>query len=282
MRVDYVYRRKGMVKHLSYRKVIVSCSMVLALVLSACGSYDRTSAVDETSYQSETLQAEDSVVKENESTSAEETTDLNHSGNSTQTDYIFPCSDTEFIDFEEATSKTDEELRIGRNEIYARHGRKFDDVELQAYFDNKDWYQGTTSPEEFDESILSLEEKRNIKNLSDLEGQRDLLSSKQSYRYNYDSTLYENGYGPQRENFPDKNGEYIIVTPKDFDHISVESHTFWGDKTIEFVRVGFDFEGAINYNNESAGNYKDGFMELDKSEISVLIDGNDCIEYYTR
>lgn len=35
-------------------------------------------------------------------------------------------------------------LRIMRNEIYARHGYIFDDQELQAHFDGQSWYQPTT------------------------------------------------------------------------------------------------------------------------------------------
>lgn len=42
------------------------------------------------------------------------------------------------------------ELCLARNEIYARHGRKFKDEKIQEYFDNKDWYEGIYSPEEFD------------------------------------------------------------------------------------------------------------------------------------
>ena len=42
------------------------------------------------------------------------------------------------------------ELCLARNEIYARHGRKFKNEKIQEYFDNKDWYEGIYSPEEFD------------------------------------------------------------------------------------------------------------------------------------
>ncbi len=52
-------------------------------------------------------------------------------------------------------------LRYARNEIYARHGRRFSDQELQAYFDGKSWYQGTIEPEDFEESLLSEIEKTN-------------------------------------------------------------------------------------------------------------------------
>ena len=36
------------------------------------------------------------------------------------------------------------------NEIYARHGRKFDTPEIRAYFENQKWYKGTIDPGDFD------------------------------------------------------------------------------------------------------------------------------------
>ena len=54
-------------------------------------------------------------------------------------------------------------LRIARNEIYARHGRMFQDQELQDYFDRKDWYTPSIAPEDFsDATELSKLERRNI------------------------------------------------------------------------------------------------------------------------
>lgn len=77
-------------------------------------------------------------------------------------------------------------------------------------------------------------------------------------------------------------GEYFIITPIDFDHINVDAHTFWGNRNFEFSRVEFYFAGVINYNNVCTGDFKDGHMELGKNEASVLIDGNDGLDYYTR
>lgn len=57
---------------------------------------------------------------------------------------------------------TKDECRIARNEIYARHGRKFKDEELQRYFDSKDWYEGTIDPDDFNERELSRTELDNL------------------------------------------------------------------------------------------------------------------------
>ena len=41
-------------------------------------------------------------------------------------------------------------LRLARNEIYARKGRRFKAADLQAYFDAQPWYYGYIDPAAFD------------------------------------------------------------------------------------------------------------------------------------
>lgn len=55
-----------------------------------------------------------------------------------------------------------EQLKIARNEIYARHGRRFDTEALQNYFNTKSWYNGTIAPSSFNEDMLNQIEKDNI------------------------------------------------------------------------------------------------------------------------
>ena len=44
---------------------------------------------------------------------------------------------------------------IARNELFARHGRKFTDENLKSYFESKSWYEGTIEPEDFDDSVFN-------------------------------------------------------------------------------------------------------------------------------
>ena len=53
-------------------------------------------------------------------------------------------------------------LEAARNEIYARHGRRFTSAELQAYFDGCDWYEGTIAPEMFTDDMLTDTELANV------------------------------------------------------------------------------------------------------------------------
>ena len=77
-------------------------------------------------------------------------------------DYIFPRSSYDYLNSSDFAGKTKEELRRGRNEIYARHGRRFNDKGLQWYFDSKPWYHGTIAPGDFKESLLNDWEKENV------------------------------------------------------------------------------------------------------------------------
>lgn len=78
---------------------------------------------------------------------------------------FFPDSDKRYITYDDYKNLTLWELVLARNEIFARHGRKFDDKDIQAYFNGCDWYEGTLSPSQFDSSVLNEYELQNIRTL---------------------------------------------------------------------------------------------------------------------
>ncbi len=76
----------------------------------------------------------------------------------TESEYVLPGSDSTYIDRAVIAALSQEELRLARNEIYARHGRMFDDPELVAYFTSKSWYEPLYDTATFDawgDSILN-------------------------------------------------------------------------------------------------------------------------------
>ena len=88
----------------------------------------------------------------------------------TETDYIFPNSGTTELTREEVQGHTKEELRIARNEIYARHGAIFGVDDLDAYFQSKSWYTPTLSISELLDTVeLSMVEENNISLISEIE-----------------------------------------------------------------------------------------------------------------
>lgn len=88
------------------------------------------------------------------------------------TDYILPASNTALVSYDTLRTLSDWQLRLARNEIYARHGRRFNDAQLQAYFDGKSWYHGTIAPDAFDASVLNDTELANITRIQEVEAQR--------------------------------------------------------------------------------------------------------------
>ena len=77
-------------------------------------------------------------------------------------EYIFPNSSAATLQESDLLNLSAEELRIAKNEIYARHGRLFVDTELQSYFNGCSWYRGRIEPDEFDEGMLNELERANV------------------------------------------------------------------------------------------------------------------------
>jgi len=74
-------------------------------------------------------------------------------------DYVISDSDTRVIQEAELVNLSPWQLKVARNEIYARHGRPFVHKDLQCYFATKSWYK---IDENFTESSLSTIENRNV------------------------------------------------------------------------------------------------------------------------
>lgn len=85
------------------------------------------------------------------------------------TEYILPYSSEEYLSEYDVENLSGEECRIARNEIYARHGRRFNDEQLQAYFDACSWYEGTIDPEDFSDDMLNEVEKANLEMIAEYE-----------------------------------------------------------------------------------------------------------------
>lgn len=114
--------------------------------------------------QSQTDAVEDT---ESENTDASETVNAD--------EYVIPNSDSTYLDKDFLETFSNEDLRLARNEILARHGRMFNSEDLQNYFNSTSWYSGTIPGEEFDadmDSYLNEYEKANINLIKEVESER--------------------------------------------------------------------------------------------------------------
>ncbi|HWL24670.1 MAG TPA: YARHG domain-containing protein [Ureibacillus sp.] len=72
--------------------------------------------------------------------------------------YIIPNSDYAYLTYSDIAGFSNSDLRLARNEIYARHGYIFNSRELQNYFNSQDWYV----PDSSYNGHLSPVEKANV------------------------------------------------------------------------------------------------------------------------
>lgn len=78
-----------------------------------------------------------------------------------ENEYILEKSNTSYLAMVDIVGLNAEMCRLARNEIYARHGRMFNDETLQEYFDKCSWYETLIKADDFDESILNEFEEAN-------------------------------------------------------------------------------------------------------------------------
>ena len=93
--------------------------------------------------------------------------DYDDTSDTDDSEYILPNSDSEYVSTDEIDELSARDKRLAINEIYARHGRKFDNAEIREYFESQSWYDGTIDAEDFDESVLNKYEQANIKKIAD-------------------------------------------------------------------------------------------------------------------
>jgi serine/threonine protein kinase len=68
--------------------------------------------------------------------------------------------------------KTNLELDLMLNEVFASHGRRFEDAELQNYFSLQSWYIPRYSPKDFPSNLLSDVETANVALIANFKKQR--------------------------------------------------------------------------------------------------------------
>ena len=157
--------------------LIVVC-IILGIVAGAMNSNKKEDAKKDTASNTEKATEKQTTAASTKTAASTETASTKQTKNNTQdaddqqdetenSEYILPESDTRYVEQDEIDQLTKNEVRLAINEIYARHGRIFENSELREYFESKDWYDGTIEPEDFDEDVLNQYEKSNVKLLAD-------------------------------------------------------------------------------------------------------------------
>ncbi len=165
------------------KKTISGTGLILIIVLGvlfliAAGSggfayYKYSKAKDQVSQlnsQVDSLQEQLDAFIAAEKKAEEETTSQSQTGTTTTSScaktgtmptngYVISDSSSRVIGESELSNLTPWQLKVARNEIYARHGRAFAHKDLSCYFANQSWY--SVNPN-FSSSLLSTTENKNI------------------------------------------------------------------------------------------------------------------------
>lgn len=140
-------------------------------------------------------------------------------------DYILPDSDCRVITSEELAALNVRQLRLARNEIYARYGRIFTAPDLEAYFSKQPWYQSRCTPEQLDAAGPELFNKYELANLELIQLAED------------------SGSAPKAEDLTEEQAEAIAVCYWDFVTGSLD------ETTGSLMAMSND--GSINENGEN-------------------------------
>lgn len=87
-------------------------------------------------------------------------------------EFILPDSDTIKLTSEQVKELSNDDLNIAKNELYARHGRIFEDSFLSSYFQGTTWYKPKVQAEAFDDSVFNSVEVYNLQVITKEETRR--------------------------------------------------------------------------------------------------------------
>ncbi len=170
-------------KHLAIVGVVVVgilfVVLVVALVLGKAGKnkddnsgvQQEQDVIEDDTNVSEDIEIEDTTV---EDAVDEDTTDLDEEEVVDDSEYILPHSNVQKLTRADLEGLTKEQLRLARNEIYARHGMIFGAQDLATYFTSKSWYTPTVAYADFyDQVTISEIEAANVALIVDAEDEME-------------------------------------------------------------------------------------------------------------
>lgn len=149
---------------LLYKKGALLTILICTLSMTGCivinnGKDDDTSKENSTTNKT----TKEVIIQDNNSNSSSNSSSNNSSSAYEVDGYIFYDSYVRYLTGADLSGLSSWELKLARNEIYARHGRVFKDSSLQNYFNSCTWYNGYISPDNFNDDSLNSVEKYNVK-----------------------------------------------------------------------------------------------------------------------
>lgn len=196
----------------------------------------------------------------------------------------------------------EEDMRILRNQFYAAHGRAFADKGLQTYFENQPWYRpnaasssgtGGEEPADFDETVFSGVEKRNIEFLLEMEkmlSEREnpqtasdelLKGLKDEYEMRSQTPYYQKIKDSMAGNSLPRSEILVEISadPEDFEDHGV-FYTAPGRISLPVTVSPADYEAVMKNRQEAEITVNGLTGETAVMRISDNIDFGECRLYY--
>lgn len=183
--------------------------------------------------------------------------------------YVIEKSNEGLLNQEELDQLSYEQLYLGLYEIYARHGRRFYDVNLQAYFDEKSWYVPMSEGTRFTEEVFNEYERLNIVAIKETMDHYE--NENMTAGYDYSSlaiedmrTCLEKIYSIQKEYL-----YYYTIT--EYDGGTKEFQECFSDQKEQLVK-GLKFS-LLDTTLEEADNDTIRALFMNLAEAGYLVDG---------
>ena len=189
--------------------------------------------------------------------------------------YIIYESAYRYLTMEDLYGLTAEECKLARNEIYARHGRKFTTKSIQDYFNKQSWYKGTIEAGSFkEEDYFNDFEKANVEFIKEFEDNNYPSTYQYYYRHENPSKIvcfkYSGSY------YRTTITLFLNVDMKDLMYIECidenEKMRYYG-----YVYCSVYNDGTIKIYNSKGGLWREARLECendwDKNDYSLNFRG---------
>ena len=231
--------------------------------------------------------------------------ELNNSTGNKENFFILPESNIRYYTKEELEQLDGWQLRMAKNEIYAYHGKIFQDQEYKEYFEKQSWYHGIQ--DNIDENELNEYELKNFNLIEEIEQERRAFFSEEGssddmanlgYGYQYADILekYQEAFTlgfDYIDNHKDQYPDIVCWAALYPDNIYYSIYDINGDEKKElligyknqdmqdakaFALFGVNEHGSFNYMNR--GLYQDQTMDVYPNGIIIIISFVDIGELY--
>lgn len=156
-------------KNIDLKKIIIAVTAIILTIIlvifmgtklltTESDEYTERPQIEEKQEESLSIENNDEESNVSEDYNTEE---WKETEDSQVSEYILEGSDSGYLVKSDLFGMTKEECRLARNEIYARHGRIFEDEKLREYFEACEWYYPSIQPDDFKESMLNKYEVAN-------------------------------------------------------------------------------------------------------------------------